>query len=671
VPNCETDQRIPRKWIFVIALALFIMTTILCFNSLLSSFAAAIEKVDPYEIKQHYSPELIYCSQDPTHPDPHQPVEIYANFFDKYSNIHNATLFYSINEDQQRGSEQMRLVNGIPSNGTYLGTIPPQNETATVNYHIEAKDELNYTFISEFGIKESPEGFCQGEYNVTDLKILGFHPTDEPREYKQVVISADIKDSDTGIKNVTLYYRTEPFDKNKFESALEQTTASNSVDYTMVQMSRINDLPYNATIPPVSVNTSVYYFIEANDREGNTDRSIISDYSTESYTHEYPSWCKEEENKIDISSKLQGLDFNDYVANIQFSVSGYPIDKSLFSIQNNQNDQEYPNYYFKSFDSFSNEHKYDLYGYGRYLEGISIEDKEVKDIFDFALLQDEESADDCGSRGYQSIRNANNTGFDSVSIPISGDPLRFPFDDYYINLILDVPYRNITFGYTDEHSNLFNTGFSYFSVIENISSLNLNPDCKTENVSQTWLCQKDLQNASTIMNVKYNFNRAYSIATVTVPIVAIFYLLGAIFLFENSSENIGKRLTLTLGIFALIFTLPNIINSLKPLTSSPTIADSMLSIIIIAAIAFTISSILSSSSILQKWFPRRYSWIDGIVFIIISGFVISYFSNYLFDSELWWLIPLIIFGLGYGLLLRALGVKIKRPLLNIKNGKNM
>jgi hypothetical protein len=173
------------------------------------------------------------------------------------------------------------------------------------------------------------------------------------------------------------------------------------------------------------------------------------------------------------------------------------------------------------------------------------------------------------------------------------------------------------------------------------------------------------------MNVRYNFNRTYSIATIIIPIVAIFYLLGAIFLFENSSENIGKRLTLTLGIFALLFTLPNIISSLKPQTSAPTIADSMLSIIIIASIAFTISSILSSTSILQKWFPKHYSLIDGIVFIIISGFVISYFSNYLFDSELWWLIPLIIFGLGYGLLLRALGVKINRPLLSIRKGKNM
>jgi len=89
----------------------------------------------------------------------------------------------------------------------------------------------------------------------------------------------------------------------------------------------------------------------------------------------------------------------------------------------------------------------------------------------------------------------------------------------------------------------------------------------------------------------------------------------------------------------------------------------VLSIIIIATIAFTISSIISSSSIIQKWFPKHYTWIDGIVFVIVSGFVITYFNKYLIDSQLWWLVPLIIFGLGYGLLLRALGIMINKPLI--------
>ena len=122
---------------------------------------------------------------------------------------------------------------------------------------------------------------------------------------------------------------------------------------------------------------------------------------------------------------------------------------------------------------------------------------------------------------------------------------------------------------------------------------------------------------------------------------------------------LSSRLALTLGIFALIFTLPEIINSEKPLTSVPTIADSMLSIIIIATIAFTVSSVLSSNSMVQKRFPKHYSWIDGIVFLIVSSVVITYFlfSNYP-EKIITWLIPLLIFALGYGLLLRMTSAKV-------------
>ena len=91
----------------------------------------------------------------------------------------------------------------------------------------------------------------------------------------------------------------------------------------------------------------------------------------------------------------------------------------------------------------------------------------------------------------------------------------------------------------------------------------------------------------------------------------------------------------------------------------------MLSIIIIGTIAFTGSSIISSSSTIQKWFPKYHNWIDAIAFVIVSGFVIVYFNNYLVNSQIWWIVPLVVFGLGYGLLLRILGVKINKPLIGI------
>jgi hypothetical protein len=90
----------------------------------------------------------------------------------------------------------------------------------------------------------------------------------------------------------------------------------------------------------------------------------------------------------------------------------------------------------------------------------------------------------------------------------------------------------------------------------------------------------------------------------------------------------------------------------------------MLSVIVIATIAFTISSILSSSSVMQKWFPEHYKSIDPIVFVIVAGMIIVYFSNFQIDISIW-LIPVILFGLGYGLLLRTFGIKIDRPLIGI------
>ena len=53
--------------------------------------------------------------------------------------------------------------------------------------------------------------------------------------------------------------------------------------------------------------------------------------------------------------------------------------------------------------------------------------------------------------------------------------------------------------------------------------------------------------------------------------------------------------------------------------------------------------------------------LDGIVFIIISFIVVAYFSTFSYKTTIW-LVPIILFGLGYRLLLRVIGVKIRKPL---------
>jgi hypothetical protein len=80
----------------------------------------------------------------------------------------------------------------------------------------------------------------------------------------------------------------------------------------------------------------------------------------------------------------------------------------------------------------------------------------------------------------------------------------------------------------------------------------------------------------------------------------------------------------------------------------------------VATIAFSVSSVISGSPVIRNKFPRGSIWIDRIVFFVVSGIIIWYFSIYqIYPLEITlWIVPVIIFGLGYGLLLRTSGLKI-------------
>ena len=270
------------------------------------------------------------------------------------------------------------------------------------------------------------------------------------------------------------------------------------------------------------------------------------------------------------------------------------------------------------------------------------------------------------------------------SLALQGSPLAYPFDKYHFELIYAFSSKEASFLFSEQDSfdyddsvlSSWNRPNPIVSELDTDKAIHKNFEtyCEThsfldENVPD--ICnggtkEKDTANIrnSSFLYVKIPFDRNFTIYAIITPLIAIFYLLGAIFIFENSSDHISHRLTLTLGIFALIFTLPEIINSMKPQTTGPTIADSLLSIIIISTIGFTVSSVISSSSVIQQKFRRHYKWIDGIVFLLVSGIVIALLHNYDLNIILW-LIPLILFGLGYGLLLKMSGIKIIRVLKSI------
>ncbi len=157
-----------------------------------------------------------------------------------------------------------------------------------------------------------------------------------------------------------------------------------------------------------------------------------------------------------------------------------------------------------------------------------------------------------------------------VNALLNGNPSKYPFDNYSLNFVLIVPFGHASYNYT---SNPDDSIYTSWIPRSNLSLIKPNSQLYNWTVKSTVaydLYSQKFNNKFSLMDLRFDFYRNYTIGIVIVPLVTIFFLLGAIFIFENSSDSIGNRLALALGIFALIFTLPEIINSMKPQTSGPT-----------------------------------------------------------------------------------------------------
>jgi hypothetical protein len=150
------------------------------------------------------------------------------------------------------------------------------------------------------------------------------------------------------------------------------------------------------------------------------------------------------------------------------------------------------------------------------------------------------------------------------------------------------------------------------------------------------------------------FSRNYTINGVIAPIIGIFFLLGAIFALPSTQDQLPNRLALILGVFALIFSLPQLVNERKPTSSVPTVAETLISIIIVATISYAASSIVSSVVKKEPWV-----WIDLAVFLFIIAVIIYFLERYPPDITIW-LAPFIVVGLAYGLIVRVLKSKLSK-----------
>lgn len=632
-----------------------------------------------------YSPEVINVIRYPKYPTVNSEIRIYANIVDKYGQIENSTLSFSFDEINYSNQIPMKLVNGTPSNGTYLGIIKPSSknsENSTLHYKIYIGDNLGYQFNSEYEqLKLKARDVLKPI--ITDNPFFMVCPTEKPN-YSESVLSSlimldnlhkcitlrenmprpesplffkiDIYEPDpshgTGIKNATLFYSTGSPPNSKFISK----------DLTILQYP-----PFYyrnsavGVLPTLFRNASLSYYVEVYDYAGNkaVSKNFTLPYLANSCLPvEYCS--KPRQNSTTANLVINRIDDNNLAA---WTTIDLEIAESTR---------------FNSYSTFFEEKRPPIMVLG--LNNL----KELVNGFENRTFIGE--GGDRFNSASEGINDILYPAKASGVLNFVGDPSLYPFDQYYINLVIAIPVENATFDgaiindeinwgivkYVDQAKSLWQVTHSRIAKIKSnnststIGSLDLCGNDKMifdkELVSFCGVKSNYQGYGPTYLNVKIDIARNYKIATIIITLFSIFFLLGAIFIFENSSDGIGNRLALALGIFALIFTLPDIINQAKPEASGPTIADSLLSIIILSTIAFTISSVMSSSSVFQSWFPKRYSWFDGIVFISMSGFVIYYFKPYTFDTNLWWLVPILVFGLGYGLLLRILGIKISQPL---------
>jgi hypothetical protein len=614
------------------------------------SFPLAYSSTDPKELESsgidpslmvdltEYTPEVTEVKIVPDPPLPNESIKIFARVIDKYGEVLNGTLSYSTGKWNTSNNIKMRLINGIYSNGTYLATIPGQEENTTVDYRLYFKDNLGYSYnytnqqyiVPVLSNDTTPPNFVDvGAETGTTIRT--------PTELYAQIEDNSISNLKT-LKNVTIFYFTSSNQTISNRTIFYFTSSNQTISNRTMTYDVIN-YNYMGSIDPFFRNTTLLYWIKACDYSNNcnTKPQITEPPKILNITSSQAE--SEIDNSIIINTNILNID----VANMS----------SRFEIQvgsGNLDGDKIPHIPFIQGENFD------------YNNNKSITNM---DIFELPLKHITLKGDPDIVR-FSSER-------ESEQVSLFGNPETYPFDTYNLNLVLAIPVSNIniTEGTSEiDESVMDNWEASDLKVSEidnkNSTIRNLLKKCKndTGNFSSSFLCISYLRdNGNSASSDEYSFaqiqigfHRNYTILAIIIPIIAIFFLLGAIFILDI--EELGNRLTLSLGVFALIFTLPDVIERMKPqILQIPSVAESLISIIIISTIAFTVSSIISNVSSIKQH-PTAWIWIDRIIFFGISGIIIYYMVNYRPDLTIW-LLPLILFGLGYGLLVRIFKGKEK------------
>jgi hypothetical protein len=399
---------------------------------------------------------------------------------------------------------------------------------------------------------------------------------------------------------------------------------------------------------------NILYSVTVNDTKANNDSTRIDvsfayvPKAYEFYNSSGSTYVKNHFNGILVTSKVSNLNVNNRTGDIEIDFNGRYINETNFI----------PYHWYPNTDLLVPT----IYGN---VDGANVAENRVEDYFRLPVMRFQDSLN-------TSSFTTNNASSRASSISIAGDSSRFPFDHYFVSLVLQIPLNHTSFTYSGQYDKSVNSSWVPFingsalnstQIMRQYSKLNSlkcdayrSPTILNNCIYLGYSLRNPLEyKYYTWLNIFIDFKRNYSVAAITIPIVAIFYLLGANFVMRTN--QLPNRLAITLGVFAFLFAFIPIVNQMKPPTTTnvPTIADLLITLILTATITYTVSSVIASSPVIRNKFSKESILIDGVAFLLVSAVAIGYIisSSFPFDILIW-LTPTVLFGLGYGLLLRLL-----------------
>ncbi len=225
------------------------------------------------------------------------------------------------------------------------------------------------------------------------------------------------------------------------------------------------------------------------------------------------------------------------------------------------------------------------------------------------------------------------------SIILKGSTWTYPLDQYKSNLIISIPFKNVAIKPHIDHETFEDHNINF----------KINGIPKGEGT--------DIVIKTDIERIPY-LNWA-----IIFPIIFVFFLLGAICFLEPAGHYLVARIAITLGVFAFVFAFDTILSGIEPhaIIHSSTFTNILLKLVLVAAIASTISSVIGYSikmdTVLKKRWKRIHKIVKfplydvfGVVSVIVFALILGIRvtdTNLRFDLMI--ILILIVVGLLWGL----------------------